>query len=376
MSPQDHHSLPFLASLATDQSSEARRILLRITTDHFISLQNHSPRQVAQFEKAMERLVPKSDPPTRLIVARKLARHPAAPARVLEMIEDMGGEGGLHVLENAPLPRDRLLAAALGNEARACALARRGDLDHDMVAVLSVRPEPAVVLALAANPAAPLDPSALTTLTRRAEREKPLAEALLARAPSEIDPTSLFLLANSEQRAQILAAAQRAELGRPIGAPARRPPHDAIAKLEQHALEREPELFHEALARALGCGRDLAEQIAKEPSGEPLAVALAALGAPHDVAVRILVSGDLQSGAKYTRIGSLARLRDGLNPAAARRVMATLIGAGEPRRAQRQAVLDPTAPATPSRPAAALGERALTTPRNPRVFGVADRKSG
>jgi hypothetical protein len=168
-----------------------------------------------------------------------------------------------------------------------------------------------------------------------------------------------------------LAAAQRAELGR-TGAAAMG--HEAtIARLENHALEREPEMFNAVLAQALGCGRELADRIAKEPSGEPLAVALAALGAAQDVAVRILISGDLQSGAKYTRIGSLIRLKDGLNPAAARRVIAALMGPQRERRAQYQPVLDPAAAETPSR--AATQARGLNaTPeaqRRQRAFAFA-----
>src|SRR5208337_1810898 len=128
MSNQAPVSLPFLASLATAENAESRRILLRITTDHFISRREHSPQQLAHFEKTMLRLIAKSDPATRLTVARKIARHPMAPARVLSMIEEMGGDGALCVLESAPLPRDRLAAAAFGHQSRACALARRADL--------------------------------------------------------------------------------------------------------------------------------------------------------------------------------------------------------------------------------------------------------
>jgi uncharacterized protein (DUF2336 family) len=377
MSDQSPASLPFLNSLAASENAESRRILLRITTDHFISRETHSAQQLAQFEKTLLRLLAKSDPATRLIVARKLARHPLAPARALAMIEEMGGEGGLYVLECAPLPRDRLLAAALGNEHRACALARRGDLDADLVATLSMRPEPEVVLALAENPAAPIDSPILTALARRAEREKALAEALLARPGEEADRATLFLLASSDQRALILAAAQRAELGRANAVANGRDQQAAIAELESHALEREPELFNHVLAQALGCGGDLAERIAKEPSGEPLAVALAALGAPQDVAVRILISGDLNSGARYTRIGSLIRLREGLNPAAARRVIAALIGAPRERRAQYQPVLDPQAAQTPSR--AGAGRDLSASPealRRQRAFAFAAQQGG
>src|SRR6202790_689336 len=136
--------LPFLTSLEKTPGPDSRRILLRIATDHFTSLQNHSAQQIAHFEKTVERLIGKADPAMRLIVAQKLARHAMTPPKVFEMIETMGGEAALHILEHAPLPRDRLLAAALGNESRACALARRGDLDADLTATLSVRPEPGV----------------------------------------------------------------------------------------------------------------------------------------------------------------------------------------------------------------------------------------
>ena len=351
MPNQSPDSLPFLSSLATAESAESRRILLRITIDHFNSRRDHSPQQLANFEKTMLRLIARSDAATRLTAARKIAGHPEVPAAILAAIEDMGGEGALWVLEHADLPRERLAAAVFGHQARACALARRVDLDAELAAALSMRPEPEVALALAGNLDAPIDAPTFAALARRAERQRPLAEALLARPPGPADPASLFLLAGSEQRAAILAAVQRLELARPGAAINEARRDDAIARLERQALEREPELFVATLASLLGCGHDLAERIAAEPSGEPLAVALAALDAPHDAAVRILISGDLQSGAKYTRLGSLIRLGVGLNPAAARRVIAALVGAPKARRTRHQPVLDPTAAATPSRAA-------------------------
>ncbi len=340
--------LPFLASLETAPGPDPRRILLRIATDHFISLQNPSPPQIAHFEKTVERLIGKADPATRLLVAAKLAVHPTAPPRVFEMIETMGGEGALHILEHAPLPRERLLAAALGNESRASALARRGDLDADIVATLSARPEVEVVLALAGNPAAPIGAAAFATQARRAEREKPLAAALLGRPTGEIDPAALFLIASSEQRAAILAAAQRAEIaarGRRSLSKRRRRGDCAARKLRARAGARTVQRNPRAGARMQprSCRADRWRDL-----GRTLAVALAALGAAQDVAVRILISGDLQSGARYTRVGSLIRLKDGLNPAAARRVIAALIGAPRPRpHRQHQPVLDPNASSAP-----------------------------
>lgn len=356
---EEHVSLPFIASLDAAENAESRRVLLRITTDHFISRQDHSTQQLAQFEKSMLRLIPRADPTTRLIVARKLAGHPMTPAPVLALIEEMGGEAALHLIECAPLPRERLVAAASGNESRACALANRIDLDADLVAALGLRPEAAIALALASNAAAPLDAQISAALARRAEREERLAAALLARPHGAIDPASLFLLASSERRAAILAGAQRSEMAR-AGVVRHQPDRaEAIARLEQHALARQPDQFVNGLAHALGCGRDLAERIAMEPSGEPLAVALKALDVPQDSAVRILISGE------YVRIGSLVRLIDGLSPVAARHVVAALAGVREERRAHHQSVFDASASPTPSRAASAIAAR------RQRAFAVA-----
>jgi uncharacterized protein (DUF2336 family) len=353
-------SLPFIATLHAADNPESQRILLRITTDHFISRQDHSGQQLAQFEKTMLRLVAKTDPSTRLIVARKLAVHPSAPPSVLEAIEELGGAGSLHLLECATLPRERLVAATSGNESRACAVAKRADLDHELAAALSLRPEPSIILALAANAAAPLDAKTYAALAQRAEQDRPLADALLARPLVGLDSAALFLLASSEQRVAILAVAQRAELGR-ANATRREPDRDRlVVELEQHALGHRPELFISALAQALSCDHALAERIATDRSGEALAVALKALEAPHDLTVRILISG------AYSRIGSLIRLTDGLNPAAARRVIGALVGAQEARRAQYEPALDPKAAPAPSRVAAASAPGTL----NPNASAV------
>jgi uncharacterized protein (DUF2336 family) len=340
-------SLPFIATLGAADNPESQRILLRITTDHFISRQDHSVQQLAQFEKTMLRLIAKADPSTRLIVARKLAAHRSAPPAVLEAIEELGGDASLHVLECAPLPRDRLVAATSGNESRACAVARRADLDAGLATTLSLRPEFSIIFALAANTAAPLDAQTYAALARRAEQEKPIAGALLSRPMTGHDAAALFLLASSEHRTAILAAAQRAELGR-VSATRRDPDRDRlVVELEQHALGHRRELFIATLAQALGCEHALAERIAMDHSGEPMAVALKALEAPQDLTVRILISGE------YSRIGALVRLTDGLNTAAARRVIGALSGAQSGRRAQYQPALDPDASSAPSRAAAA-----------------------
>jgi hypothetical protein len=190
-----------------------------------------------------------------------------------------------------------------------------------------------------------------------------LATALLERAPAGLEQAALFLEADSSRRAAIIAAARRAALGGPRNLKRRRDAAPTIARLERFALAGEPERFAEALADALACSRSLAKRIARDASGEPLAVALAALGAPADVAVRILTSRDLEDGADYRRLGALARLRDALDPATADLVIAAIVGELAPPRRASRPVLDPSASPTPSRPAAAAGGARPVAPR-------------
>jgi hypothetical protein len=63
-----------------------------------------------------------------------------------------------------------------------------------------------------------------------------------------------------------------------------------------------------------------------------LAVAMAALGAPGDVLVRVLIANDLEAGEAYGRIRALARLNNALNRNAAMAVVTALCGQPPARR--------------------------------------------
>jgi uncharacterized protein (DUF2336 family) len=326
-------------------------VLLRIATDRFVNDPAPSPETIARYEKEALDLILSCDPATRLIVARKIAPRLSAPPALFDAIIERGGEAALVVLERAvAVRREQLIAAGAGDLVRACAVARRSDLDEELVGLLAARPAREIALALVGNPAAPLGREILAMLAGRADRDEKLAQALLARSAAPLDLAALFLYATSSQRAAMLLAAQRAELAR--SSPAWRWADGAAAKLERHALARQPALFASTLAQALGCEADLAERIVAEPSGEALTVALAALGAPEDATMRILVLGDAVS-LDYRRLGALTRLKDALNPAAARRIVSAMTGARVAPRAIVEPALDPTAAPAPSRPAGA-----------------------
>ncbi len=358
--------LPFLDALAASPRPADRHLWLRVAADCLVAMPAGAPRRQAVFAAAAAALG-EADAATRSAFARRLAPYPAA-ADALAAVEALGGEAALVALAEAvTLPRARLVAAVDGEAARARAVAQRADLDPTLVARLVEREEIEVALALARNRRAPIDASRFAVMARRAKArieaagDRRLADALLERTPATIEQAALFFEADAPHRGRIVAAAQRATLGR------RDPAFDGgeaarvAAQLEQDAMTGDWTHFEAELAEAFGCPTAFAARIAGDPSGEPLAVALAALYAPNDATVRILAARDMRDGGEYRRIAALARLKDALSPSAARLTMAAMLGAPQPAPARHRPQYDATAAATPSRPAAALRD-AVPTP--------------
>jgi len=350
MFESEHTPLPFLRGLAGNRDSQTRGLVLRIAVDQFMARDAHAPAAVRRFENEVRPVVEACDDAARIGAARKLCAHATPPWRILEFIAELGGDAEIIVLINAKrLSRKRLEAAACGDTAHALALAKRDDLDSELVATLVERNEYAVALALAKNASAPLDAGAITRWTPTAERDPELAQALLVRGAPSLDQAPLFFVALPEQRLALVAAAQRAELAQPRGAGAPRGAREATAMLEGLALSDQHQHFIAALSLALRCSELLARKIAEEPSGEALAIALSALEVSREAAIRILLSSDLRSGAGFKRIAALIRLKDAVSPAAARRFIGALSGVQNAPRARYAPQLDPTASSTPGR---------------------------
>jgi hypothetical protein len=357
--------LPFLDALAASPHIADRRLWLRVAADCLVAMPAGAPSRQAVLAAATVALGD-ADEATRSAFARRLASYPQA-ADALAAVEALGGEAALVALAEAvALPRERLAAAVDGKAAQARAVAQRADLDPTLVARLVERDEIEVALALARNRRAPIDASRFAVMARRAKArieaagDRRLADALLERTPATIEQAALFFEADALHRGRIVAAAQRAILGR------RDPAFDGgeaarvAVQLEHDAMTGDWTHFEAELAEAFGCPPAFAARIASDASGEPLAVALAALYAPNDATVRILAARDLLDGGQYRRIAALARLKDALSPAAARLTMAAMIGAPQPTPTRQRTQYDATAAATPSRPAAAIRSAAPT----------------
>ncbi len=325
-------NFPFVASLADSDYPSDRRVWLRVACDHFVATETADREAIERLVDAIVPRVETADLPTVLEAARKLAPCSRVPVRLLAKLESIGPEVSDYVLEHGAAFGVADLADAIhGGGRKATAVARRVDLNARLIGALIALGETDPLVALASNPRARLEGVVLAGLLQRARTladdrdDRRLAEALLERRPVPPESAVLFLIADPLQRMEILLAVQRVQLGRPPGVP---PPValEIVSELEQAAVARRPERFVAILAEALDCDLALAVRIAGDASGEPLAVAMASLGAPSDVLVRVLIANDLESGETYRRIRALARLNNALNRAAAIAVLAALRG--------------------------------------------------
>ena len=242
------------------------------------------------------------------------------------------------------LPRERDLYLAELAKAYLFREARRGaeprpsapaatpaTLANEEIEAILRRDRTAELVGLAADRRVRLAPEHIAALAPRARDlarrgDRRLADILLTRQPVRLEMAALFLEATSEQRRAILIAAQRAELGRKAAAPAALD-EETAGQLEFAVIAGAAGDFAESLGAALGVEAELAERIAADPTGEPLAVALVAIGAPRDLAVRIMTARDMREGEGFPRIHALARFSDRLSIAAAQRVVEAMLGA-------------------------------------------------
>lgn len=317
-------SLERLVALGKTPEVNIRPVLLRVLVDLFVRRRHHSPSELAQFAEIVLALLSQADEQTRAIVAEKLARHPATPEVVLLRLMDDADVVAAPILEHAAIDdAARTSAATWGTETRALAVARRTDLDETTVRYLADRPEPEVLLALASNLAAPIDRATLRYLVRRARTDAGLARALLARRSHPADLGPLFLLADAEQRSEILLAVRREDLS-----PERRRQHltaeeqAALGKVERTINASEREGLDTALADALGIAVEDVWAILDDPRGEPLAVALAAIGASPELAARLFILSGPAIGHSVMAVRLLTNLVDTLPMRTARRLVA------------------------------------------------------
>ena len=163
--------LPFLGTLARSARIEDRLLWLRVAVDYFLSDTSPDAALRAEFETNFASCLAGADDESRLAVAKKLVSRGHAPPYLLAAIEALGGDAALFVLERAKgLPREKLLADA-EERGLASAVARRDDLDDELVWTIVRGNSTEARVALVENPRAPLSAEQLLKLARRARAD-------------------------------------------------------------------------------------------------------------------------------------------------------------------------------------------------------------
>jgi uncharacterized protein (DUF2336 family) len=150
--------------------------------------------------------------------------------------------------------------------------------------------------------------------------------------PRNEDLCELFFAAPSEERRLILVNLVGRRAATPHAAP------DTLARLEASALQRNPSEFTRTLRPALGVSAQLALRIVQDSSGEPLVVALKALGMPPAALQRVLLFLDPAIGQSVRRVHELAQLFDELSADAAAQMLAIWRAASPARKALHEPV--------------------------------------
>jgi uncharacterized protein (DUF2336 family) len=302
--------------------------LLGAVVDQFVGRPAHPVGDVRQFEQLALGLIDIVDCDAAARILRPLALHPEAPQSIFDRLLAKGGACAALALQFSPtLARTALMAAARGAEpALACAAARRCDLGRDIVEALLQRGEAGTLRALAANSTLRLDMAARRVLAEAARDDLALARLLLDRDDFGGEADGLFLAATRPERAEIiLNACRRALLSGRIESAVAEP---ALAtQLDAAARRGDRAGMAGILAAALACREDRADALLADARGEPMALALAALGVDADAAARIFLNAAWAFADGTGRARPMSALVRAVPQRAALEIVAAITGA-------------------------------------------------
>lgn len=278
-----------LADIGLRGSVDMRPTLIRVLTDLYMQKLRHTPEEDQHYTELALRLLDSVDAATRAAVSTRLARHLAPPLRVIQyLVKDLPDVA-------APLRNHPLLQPS----ARSAVPTQQAAPPAPVVAAAIVAPvAKAVAPTITEHAAAPIAPA-----PERAVKSGAIDAAIAA----ELD--DLFFTASAEERRLIL-------LNLHVAAPMS-PGRVAIVRdqgvgqrLEAAALSRQSDEFAIQLGQALHIPREQARRIVRDEHGEPMAVAVKALGIPRDVVYRILIFANPAVGHSVERVHALATLFD------------------------------------------------------------------
>jgi hypothetical protein len=315
---------------------DMRPTLIRVLTDLFVQKLKHTPDEERHYTELALRLLDAVDASTRAAIAAKLARHLAPPLRVVQYLVN-------------DLPE---IAAPL----RGHAVLRQ-----------PVRVEPTVNAEILAPPEheepivaeEPIDDSQGVDTPSRSEDTSYAVDSMMAGELNE-----MFFNASEHERRLILL---NLHVVAPLSAG-----HVAISRdpavgqrLEAAALGNYREDLAKQFAFALQIPHAQARRITRDDFGEPMVVAVKALGIARDVFHRILMFANPAVGHSVERVQALAALFDEMTQPAAEGMIAIWQALPKSERiASMHQPLHWNDEQSRARPAVAMPRRQQITPRS------------
>ena len=223
-----------LADLGAHSGADMRPTFLRVLTDLYVHRLNHTPAEERQYTELALRLLETADAPTRIGVARRFARYPSPPLRVLQWLSSDQPE----------------VATELQS--------------HPLLQPAAAKPQPVAPKYIPMAPAIEIEVAGQRE--QFAENRHPIDRAIAAELNDQ------FFAATADERRLIL-------LNLPVVAPvatgtdevSREP--SVTQRLEAAALTGNRDDFAVQLARALRIPREQARRVTRDNLGEPVVVA-------------------------------------------------------------------------------------------------------
>jgi uncharacterized protein (DUF2336 family) len=321
-----------VAMTSDDSFRQAENVaLLHAIIGGFVARPAHPVADIRQFEKLVLGLLDLVDDASAAAALRPLLSHPEAPPAVFDRLRAKGGLCAALAIELTPGAAVSDLLSASRQPHLARAIARRGDLDRALVGALTLSGDAETLRALAANLSLRFDAAARRALLRAARDDRGLARLLIDRGDFDADRETLFLAATrAERRAIVLEACRRALAAGPVEA---RIAHPALVdRLEAAAARSDRMELATVLCDSFGCGKERTRALLTDRQGEPLALALAALGVPPAAATRIIMSAGALISHDPVRVRSLVALVRAIPKPAAERLIVAMTGAEKPER--------------------------------------------
>jgi hypothetical protein len=311
-------NLDGLIGLARQDGVDVRPTLVRVLTDLYIQRRGHTLEEEYRYTELVLWLLAAVDVPTRVAVAHKLAAYDEAPHLVVRRLARDTFEVAEPILTSSSrLQSDDLLAiikdfgpryaAAIGRRNNADRVSEAADKTATSVAAPDT-PEPTSVQEEASVP--------VTNGATVPDATAPVEARAIAINRNTVALGDYFLNAESPERRLLLANLEDGSLT-PSEQAFAADTAGALRELEGAALGRRPDDFIHGLERALRIPGDKARQIVHDDTGEPLLVAVKALGMPSDTLLRVLLFLNPVIGHSVERVFDLVNLFDRLSAEAA-----------------------------------------------------------